>query len=164
MRSCKICLLSEPDVVFNRKGFICYSCYLVKRRKYALDYYRKNSQAIIDYNRDYKEKNKEEIRQKNKKYTAKNRGKRRVYIREYSKSKRKTDIHYRIRCDVSRSISRALKLENSSKFGESFMTHVSWTIDELKQHLESQFEPWMNWSNRGSYGRNWNDNDTSTWT
>ena len=42
---------------------------------------------------------------------------------------------------------------------------LPYSINELKQHLESQFEPWMNWKNYGPYNaKNWNDNDPSTWT
>ena len=38
-------------------------------------------------------------------------------------------------------------------------------MQELKEHLEAQFEPWMNWSNWGRYHKNkWNDNDPATWT
>lgn len=34
----------------------------------------------------------------------------------------------------------------------------------MKTHLESQFEPWMNWDNRKQYKTaNWKDNDISTW-
>ena len=38
-------------------------------------------------------------------------------------------------------------------------------MDELKSHLEQQFESWMNWKNYGKYNKNtWNDNDQLTWT
>jgi hypothetical protein len=35
----------------------------------------------------------------------------------------------------------------------------------LKEHLEKQFELWMNWNNYGKYNAKiWNDNDSTTWT
>jgi len=38
-------------------------------------------------------------------------------------------------------------------------------MQELKNHIEKQFKPWMNWNNRGPYKINeWNDNDPTTWT
>ena len=41
---------------------------------------------------------------------------------------------------------------------------LSYSIIELRSHLESQFEPWMTWDNWGSYNANtWNDNDSNTW-
>lgn len=43
--------------------------------------------------------------------------------------------------------------------------YLSYTLGELKQHLESQFEPWMTWNNYGRYNSKiWNDDDSSTWT
>jgi len=41
---------------------------------------------------------------------------------------------------------------------------LGYTIEELKEHIEKQFEPWMNWGNWGVYKpKLWNDNDKSTW-
>ncbi|MGI0058151.1 MAG: hypothetical protein ACREBJ_00145 [Nitrosotalea sp.] len=44
------------------------------------------------------------------------------------------------------------------------LDYLPYSFDELKGHLERQFEPWMNWNNRGKYDvKTWNDNDSSTW-
>ena len=46
----------------------------------------------------------------------------------------------------------------------SVLKYLPFTLEELKFHLEKQFEPWMNWNNRGAYLiNNWDDNDQSTW-
>jgi len=38
-------------------------------------------------------------------------------------------------------------------------------LEDLKKHLESQFEEWMNWDNYGVYRVDgWDDNDSTTWT
>ena len=38
-------------------------------------------------------------------------------------------------------------------------------MNDLKNHIENQFELWMNWENHGIYNKNmWNDNDPQTWT
>jgi hypothetical protein len=58
-----------------------------------------------------------------------------------------------------------LKSNGVSKNGYSIMEYLPYSFAELKQHLESQFEPWMTWKNRGIYNKDiWNDNDQSTWT
>jgi len=37
-------------------------------------------------------------------------------------------------------------------------------MQDLKTHIASLFEPWMNWQNQGPYSsKNWDDNDKSTW-
>ena len=47
---------------------------------------------------------------------------------------------------------------------KSIINFLPYTIQQLKDHLEKQFEPWMNWNNYGIYYTNlWNDNDPSTW-
>ena len=57
-----------------------------------------------------------------------------------------------------------LKKNNSSK-KDSILKFLQYTIEELKMHLESLFEPWMNWNNYGVYRKcSWNDNDLLTWT
>lgn len=37
-------------------------------------------------------------------------------------------------------------------------------MQELKEHLERQFESWMTWDNQGRYSaETWDDNDPTTW-
>jgi len=53
---------------------------------------------------------------------------------------------------------------SGNKGGESFLKYVDYTIEELKQHLEDQFEYWMSWDNWGNYNvDNWDDNNPKTW-
>ena len=45
------------------------------------------------------------------------------------------------------------------------LRYLPYTMDDLKRHLEAQFEPWMNWDNHGRYDpKTWDDNDPTTWT
>lgn len=56
----------------------------------------------------------------------------------------------------------ALKLKNVSD--EIFCEIMPYTVKELKNHIESLFEPWMTWKNWGKYRVNsWDDNNSSTW-
>jgi len=48
-------------------------------------------------------------------------------------------------------------LKNDQKSG-SAVSDLGCTIEEFKQHLESQFEDWMTWDNHGPY-----DKDRRTW-
>lgn len=89
------------------------------------------------------------------------------YIRKYRQQYRqrmKKDIGAKLRANVSRTIARSLIQHGTSKKGSSFLQCVSWTISDLKTHLEKQFEHWMTWDNYGLYNAtDWNDNDASTW-
>src|ERR1035437_1660461 len=83
---------------------------------------------------------------------------------EYQNKKYKIDPKFRIRNLISSKIAKQLKLSGSCKSGKSCLYYIPYTIQELKQHLEKQFEPWMNWNNHGKYNKDtWNDNDSSTW-
>lgn len=55
-----------------------------------------------------------------------------------------------LRCVVSRAITQKLKSHGGSKSG-SILNNLSYTIDELKLHIESKFQPDMNWDNYGKW-------------
>lgn len=86
-------------------------------------------------------------------------------LKEKYRWKMKNDTNYKLRKNVSYAIWEALKKNKSSKQNENFLEHLPYTIKELKEHLESQFEPWMNWNNWGVYNAQaWDDEDQATWT
>jgi len=61
-------------------------------------------------------------------------------------------------------IRTALKKNNGSKQAQSILKFLPYTMIELKNHFESQFESWMSWNNWGKYNaKTWDDNDQSTW-
>lgn len=75
------------------------------------------------------------------------------------------DINFKLRYRVSRTVNTYLKLNNSSKCGNSILKFLPYSIDELKSHIEKQFEPWMTWKNYGTYRADiWDDNDPATWS
>lgn len=79
--------------------------------------------------------------------------------------RRKTDLSFRLRKNLSRAIRFNLKKNFSSKNRSSCLLHLEYTMLELKNHLEKQFEPWMTWNNYGRFDPNsWDDNESSTWT
>lgn len=126
-------------------GSQCIEC----TKLYNQNYYQENDKQAKEYSRVYRQDNKSQINE---------------YQKQYKKNLKKVDPMFKLRCSLSTSIYRFLKQNNSSKNNQSCLTYLSYTINELKQHLEAQFEPWMNWNNLGSYShKTWNDNDQSTW-
>jgi len=121
-------------------------------------YYEKNKTIILIKKKIYKQKNAEAISIYNKKYKEKNREK----INKQRQERYHKDVFYRLRNIISTTIRSYLY---SNKSNNSIYNYLPFTIQELKQHLESQFESWMTWENYGRYNiKNWNDNDSSTWT
>lgn len=89
-----------------------------------------------------------------------------IWRREYNRKRRqkRTPVE-KLRANISRTIGRILSTNGGSKNGISCLEKLGYSIEELKTHLESQFESWMSWSNYGLYQANsWNDVDQSTWT
>lgn len=83
---------------------------------------------------------------------------------KYNRNRRKSDVNFKLRGAISTKIYNCLKKRDGNKNNLSCLKFLNYTIAELKQHLESQFEPWMNWSNWGKYiAAKWDDSDSSTW-
>lgn len=137
--------------------------------------YRANNKEIISKKKkEYYETNLEKTKQYQKEYRLKNSDKLNKYSRIYQKEKRANDILFKLRRDFSRSINGALRKQLSFKENKSILNFLPYTIEELKNHLESLFlhpdnltadgQIWMTWNNWGAYRcKNWNNDNASTW-
>lgn len=114
-----------------------------------------------EYQKQYRKNNKD----RRKKWEANNQDKLRGIKNKYKRKRRINDVGFRLRGNISRSILQALKINNSSKQDKSILDNLPYNMNELKQHIELLFEPWMNWNNYGIYDpKKWDDNDSKTWT
>lgn len=166
---CKECILIRRQNYFNNNK--------EKISKYRKVYRKNNSYKIknymIEYNSKpkvkarmvkYRQDNKKVLREKEREWRKKNPEKAKAIANRKSAVQRKKSLN-RVRYNISRAVNIALKRSESSKAGESVIKHLSYSLKDLKSHLESQFEDWMNWNNYGSYRLSvWDDNDKSTWT
>ena len=59
-----------------------------------------------------------------------------------------SDPAYKLRNRVSSVVRKILKSQGKRKGGSTF-EHLPYTSKELKEHIESLWEPWMNWDNWG---------------
>jgi hypothetical protein len=110
--------------------------------------YHLNIEIERDRCRKYRETNKELIKQR-----------RTIRAREL----RKTDELFKLNANVSRMVRHMFQHIGASKNGR-WNKLLSYSVDELKQHLETQFDSWMNWNNYGKYEKKtWIDTDPSTW-
>lgn len=131
---------------------------------YSSKYYQDNKVRLDVNHSDYYEINKEEIAAYQKQYREAHKEEKAIYDKNYQSNRGKIDISFSIRKRVSNSIRTAIRRNGGIKQG-SILKYLPYTIQELKEHLEKQFEPWMSWNNWGLYNKEtWNDNDQSTWT
>lgn len=70
--------------------------------------------------------------------------------------KRRSTPEGRLRHNVSNLIRHGLNRTEGSKKGASILAHLPYTIAELRQHIESQFEAGMSWENWGKGEGCWN--------
>jgi len=136
-------------------------------------YYEENKEARAELGKRWREKNKEKCNEYSKKWVKNNPEKRRASIKKYEeknkekgkarrkewKQKNKEKIRLqekeRIkknpRLKISRNMSRAINHSlKTGKQGRRWEELAGYTIDEFKAHIESLWEPWMNWENYGN--------------
>jgi len=163
----------------NGKVYIlnqCLECNKAYKRKHYQEnkeQYRSNNQNyIIDneeevdaYRKQYRLDNKDKISEYQKEYYQDNKTELDIYSKEYVKERSKRDPIFKLRKNISKLVASYLKRQGHRKSGISILDKIGYTIEQLKNYLESQFEPWMTWDNWGPYNsKTWDDNDLSTWT
>ena len=130
--------------------------------EYCREYNKRNREKVYEHNKKWKKENKERITQYHKRYREANleeliqyqkewyeANKDRVLQQqyEYHKERYQNDPAYRLRRLVSTAIANALRNNNSSKEGSSTWDALSYTPQQLREHLEAQFEEGMTWDN-----------------
>lgn len=89
---------------------------------------------------------------------------RKEVLRKYRKDRLAKDPSYKLHKNISQYIRIILKNSGNPKRGKSMLKYIGYSMKDLKQHIECQFEPWMNWNNWGKYNsKTWDDNDVLTW-
>lgn len=112
---------------------ICRKCEIESTTLYSKSHEKNDlqKQAFLQYKKQWRSQNK---KSENEKY----------------RFRFANDISFRLRKNVSRSILRALRKENGIKLA-SIQKYLPYSIVELKQHIESQFNKNMSWTNYGKY-------------
>jgi hypothetical protein len=157
----------------------CFSCF-ENRKEYQKQYRENHKDSAKVYQKNYKQEHKESSKDYHKQYHLKHRGpyKRikkeklikpsRVFKKDdptysYKRERKKTDIVYKLRENISSVVRNAIKNNKGLKVG-SCLKYFPYSIIELKKYLESLFEPWMAWNNYGKYDvKLWKDDDQTTW-
>lgn len=143
---CIICETAEKK--HFAKG-MCKKCYNkkwkkenpIKVEKHKIKFEKRNPEYMKEYNKKQQKENIESYRKSQK---------------EYRRKRRINDARFRLRENISSQIRSRLKRRILSKSKKSTFSFLPYTIDQLIQHLEKQFKPWMNWQNYGNGYNKWN--------
>jgi hypothetical protein len=161
VKTCSKCHRNKVKSEFYAKQSWCKDCVKAynkskyperkdKVNQFCREYYQSHKDEILESHKTYRENNKEAVRKRDNAALAK---------------RRKNNPILRLKKTVSRSINNLIKINGSSKNRQTISLYLQYSIEELKQHLQSQFELWMTWNNWGQYNhKTWDDNDQTTWT
>jgi hypothetical protein len=72
------------------------------------------------------------------------------YFKIYVKERCKTDSMFKLKERIRTLIRSSFKLKGVRKNSKTIQI-LGCSFEQFKQHLESKFEPWMNWDNYGLY-------------
>lgn len=133
----------------NKKRRIKYHKNPEKIKESSIKYYFKNNEKCIKRGREYYKQNAKRLYRKYKKRRKEKSSQYKIQKRKHEKYRRKNDIRYKLKCNISCLISQKLRRRLLNKNGKSTFSFLPYTLDELMKHLESLFEPWMNWGNWG---------------
>lgn len=129
-------------------------------------YLQKNKKEVKKRQKGWYDLNKEHCLTKAKLHRENSNNKKRRNINE--KIRRNSDPVYKLRTSMSKFVYNVLSKFGINKNSVKFNEYFNYSIEELKHHLESQFEIWMNWMNWSNWGKynvkTWDDNNPLTWT
>jgi len=136
--SCKDCKAIRK----NRQYWSNRDSYLAKCKIYD----KENREQRIEYGKLYALKNPEKLKATRAKASKKWQSKNRDHIRQYERNRLKNNLPLRLSKRISTDINDCL---SGRKDGRHWEDLVGYTKEQLKTHLESQFEPGMSWDNWG---------------
>jgi uncharacterized protein with HEPN domain len=113
-------------------------------QEYSKKHYKENKKAKKEYHKQYLliGDNKQKHQDKIKEWFKNNPN----YSKEYVSERYKNDINFKLKSNLRSRFFNSIK--NESKIS-SVLKLLGCTIKELKQYLEKQFKPEMNWENWG---------------
>lgn len=142
-KTCSKCGETKTEDLFRKHKKICKAC-----------------KSLYDIR--YRELNKEKLTQQKKEYSLKNKETKRVYDIEYRRKNLKklnkqrlekyhTDINFKIRHTYRNRLNSALRDQNTKK-NKSSLAFLGCSIEQVRKHLESQFQEGMTWENHATDG------------
>jgi hypothetical protein len=124
-------------------------------KEWSKQYYQKNKEEKLKYSKEYQSNNKEkqkkyfsERKEYYKQYKEKNKEKVQEVVNKYHTKRRNEDPNFALAKNIRSLIYRSFEKKSFNKNSNTANT-LGCSLEEFRQHIESQFEPWMNWDNRG---------------
>ena len=114
---------------------------------------KRNYEAKKKSDKEYAKKNVKKLNKKKKEWAESNKEKVKRAKYKYVQKKLRIDPLYKLKHSIGCAIRQSFKRKGFTKKSRTFDI-LGCTYEDFKQHIESQFEPWMNWDNYGKYKKN----------
>ena len=111
------------------------------------DYYELHREQILEYAKAYRESHEEEVSATQKAWYSRPENKKSHNLRQYNRYI--NDVQHRLSCNMRTRLRRSIKQNWQS--GKT-IDEIGCSIESLKKHIESQFQPDMMWDNWGRGG------------
>lgn len=108
-----------------------------------------NKDRVAAKQREWRLRNVDHLRDEKRRWAAENRERMTLRRRERAAVQWKSDPRFRLRKLIAHAIRQSLR---TGKGGRRWESVVGYGLDDLVQHIESQFQPGMTWENHGKHG------------
>ncbi|MFX0194532.1 MAG: hypothetical protein ACFFCW_00295 [Candidatus Hodarchaeota archaeon] len=163
IKICSKCNLTKPysDFQLNRSGKDGLQSYCkICRSEYDKKWRQENRASKARSAKKWRNNNKEAIKKYNesrrhltaeyaRKYRNDNLESKRKYHREYQRKRKLEDSMFRLSTNMSHRMCESLR--TGAKGNAKWTNLVDFSLDELRNHLEKQFQEGMSWKNYGKW-------------
>jgi len=117
-------------------NYNCKNCRMEYTKENGVGNYINNLDNVLKSKKIYRENNKEHIRE---------------YRKLWKEKTKQNNPLYNFIHKIRNKIYKCIITKNSDRTNSRTYEILGCTPNQFKLHLESQFEPWMNWDNRGLF-------------
>jgi hypothetical protein len=142
-------ITNEELKLIREKRKIYYQSKKEKIVEYSKEYYKQNKAKALSNAKEYKNVNKDKLKIKRKEYLKNNINNTRKTNNINKKKRLLTDKLFKVKVNISSLIAQSFKNKSLNKQSKT-IDILGCDYIQFKQHLESKFEPWMNWDNYGN--------------
>ncbi len=114
-------------------------------------YAERHKKEIAEYNKLWQQENRDQLRKYHTGWRTKNREHVRSYARRSFNDRYHRDPVFRLTHTVRFAVWACLKERGGNKEGYRTFQMLPYTVEQLKSHLEAQFQPDMTWENYGDW-------------
>ena len=138
---CKVCIAKKARIWRKNNP--------EKSKKHSRDNYERNYDKVRAQRKIYYDENRDELNAINRQYYKDNKQSILLQKQDYTKRKKEEDPNFRIATNIRSRMGSAIR--GNYKAG-SAVRDLGCSIDDLRKHLEAQFQEGMTWENYGIHG------------